>query len=275
MISAAPSRGGPYQIPPLPVLIATVVVAVFLWTVGIVLFFGLPSYYRQSADRVPSLYMSLLRRKTVIWFFIAVVLQNYFLAVPYGRNWFFLFSSKHVSYGAILGLTAFFFVIVWTAILLGFAWISKSHPWFLPLFAVGLGAPRWAQMLWGTSGFGLYLPWAGSATLGAILSRSLWLWLGVLDNIQNAGIGMLLMVTLTRVHIFVAMIIAQVIGSITTIVARASAPNNVGPGDVFPDFSEGLGTVFSKPWFWVGLGTQIIVCVGFFKFFRKEQISKP
>ena len=260
----------------LPVLFpVTLSIAILLWACGLALFIGLPSYYRQSPDEVPSLYTSILRRKTTLWFFVAVILQNYFLSSPYGRNWFYLFSSQHVPTWAILLLTAFFFVLVWALFLALFAVVSKRHPWWLPLFALGLGAPRWAQMLWATSGFGLYLPWAGSAVGSALLSRSLWLWLGLLDTIQNAGLGMILMLTLTRIHVGVTMLIAQVIGSAATMVARATAPNNVGPGDVFPDLSEGVGVALAKPWFWVGLVSQLLICVGFFKFFRKEQISKP
>ena len=40
---------------------------------------------------------------------------------------------------------------------------SKVHSWLLPVFAVGLGAPRWCQMFWGTSGIALYIPWGGAA----------------------------------------------------------------------------------------------------------------
>jgi len=272
--SATGSQLGP--ISPLPVLFpVTFLIAIILFACGVILFIGLPNYYRQSPDEVPSLYASILRRKTTLWFFVAVILQNYFLSSPYGRNWFYLFSSQHLPVWGTLLLTAFFYIVVWAAFLAFFAVVSKRHPWWLPLFALGLGAPRWAQMLWGTSGFGLYLPWTGSALWSAILSRSLWLWLGLLDTVQNAGIGMILMLTLTRIHVCVAMLIAQVIGSVATIVARASAPNNVGPGDVFPDFSEGVGVALSKVWFWIALVAQLIICVGFFKFFRKEQISKP
>jgi alpha-1,3-glucan synthase len=252
-----------------------IVVALFLWGCGLVLYLGLPDYYRQQPDEVPSLYSSILRRKTTVWFFVAVILQNFFLSTPYGRNWFYLFSSQHVSTGVVLALTAFFYIVVWAAFLAFFAAMSKRHPWWLPLFALGLGAPRWAQMLWGTSGFGLYLPWAGSGTASAILGRCLWLWLGLLDTIQNAGLGMILMLTLTRIHVSVTMLCAQVIGSAATMVARACAPNKVGPGDVFPDFSQGLGVGLSKAWFWVGLVLQLVICAGFFRFFRKEQISKP
>lgn len=52
---------------------------------------------------------------------------------------------------------------------------------------MGLGAPRWAQMLWGTSNIGQYVPWAGGPVASAIAGRSLWLWLGVLDAVQGVG----------------------------------------------------------------------------------------
>lgn len=70
-------------------------------------------------------------------------------------------------------------------------WLSMTHTWLLPVFAVGLGAPRWCQMLWGTSSLALYIPWAGHA--GPYLGISLWLWLGVLDAIQGVGLGMILL----------------------------------------------------------------------------------
>ena len=226
-------------------------------------------------DQVPSLLKSIANRKITLWFFVAVVLQNYFLSGPYGRNWFFLFSSQHVSTGAVLGLAFGFLLGGWGAFLGWFAYISKRHPWWLPVFAIGLGAPRWAQMLWGTSSFGLFLPWAGSEVASALVSRSLWLWLGLLDAIQNTGFGLILLLTLTRLHVLVTLVIAQILGSVATIVARATAPNRLGPGDVFPDFSRGLVDGLAKPWFWVALIEQLAICVGFLKFFRKEQISKP
>ena len=70
-------------------------------------------------------------------------------------------------------------------------YFSKTHTWLLPIFAVGLGAPRWCQMLWGTSSLALYIPWAGNA--GPYLGLCLWLWLGVLDAIQGVGLGMILL----------------------------------------------------------------------------------
>lgn len=120
--------------------------------------------------------------------------------------------------------------------LLILTYFSKTHTWLLPVFAVGLGAPRWCQMLWGTSSLALYIPWAGSG--GPYLGVSLWLWLGVLDAIQGVGLGMILLQTLSRLHVCATLALAQVIGSVCVMVARATAPNRVGPGTVFPDASK-------------------------------------
>jgi alpha-1,3-glucan synthase len=152
--------------------------------------------------------------------------------------------------------------------------LSKQHSWILPIFAIGLGAPRWGQILWGTSNIGLYVPW-GSRISGALLGRSLWLWLGVLDALQGVGFGMILLQTLTRFHVAFTLVAAQVIGSLGTILARATAPDKVGPGDVFPDFSLGFEGGLGKGWFWVALLFQLVIPVGFFMFFRKEQLFKP
>lgn len=74
-------------------------------------------------------------------------------------------------------------------------------------------------------------------------------------------------------HIAFTLITAQVLGSLATIIARATAPDNLGPGDVFPDFSfyrvgDPLDP-FLKPWFYIGLFSQLLICVGYFMFFRK------
>jgi len=238
------------------------------------LLLGLPKYYRQVPGNVPSFYKSIYRRKIIIWFFVAVIIQNYWLSAPYGRNWRYLWTTQHAPAWAIACLVIAFFVGVWTAILLLLSKFSKSHSWILPVFAIGLGAPRWCQMLWGTSSAGQYLPWAGSALSSALLGRCLWLWLGVLDALQGVGFGMILLQTMTRFHISFTLIAAQVLGSIATILARLTAPDKTGPGNVFPNFvlgTDGLG--FSA--FWLGLISQIVVCVGFAAFFRKEQLSKP
>lgn len=256
------------------VVIIAIPVAIVLWLVGIILYLGLPDYYRQTPGYIPSFYKSLLRRHVVPWFFLSVVVQNYWLSAPYGRNWQFLFSSKYIPGWSAVLLAVGFFVVVWALLLWILSRLSTTHPWIAPMFSVGLGAPRWAQMLWGTSGVGLYLPWAG-AVGGAVVSRALWLWLGVLDAVQGVGVGMELLLTLTRQHVAATLVGGQVLGSVATILARATAPDRVGPGDVFPDFSEGVMPGVGKAWFWVALGMQLVLPFGYFKFFRKEQVAKP
>jgi alpha-1,3-glucan synthase len=83
----------------------------------------------------------------------------------------------------------------------------------------------------------------------------------------------------------------QVAGSLTTILARGVAPNNIGPGLISPDISGGTGTLW-QAWFWVGLICNLSLCLGFLyekirtllrpqltstrsKFYRKEQLQKP
>ncbi|TGO35925.1 hypothetical protein BHYA_0141g00220 [Botrytis hyacinthi] len=249
-------------------------IALLMWAVGLVTFLGLPEYYRQAPGKVPSFYASLFRRKIVMWFFVTVLIQNFFLSTLYGRNWLYLFSSNHAPTWAIILLIIFFFGFLWAAFLWFFAILSKDHSWVLPIFAIGLGAPRWCQMLWSCTPIGQYVPWVGGGLASALFSRSLWLWLGMLDALQGVGFGMLLLQTLTRVHIAFTLIAAQVLGSIATIVARACAPNSIGPGPVFPDFSDGAAGL-GNAWFWIGLILQLVICGGFFTFFRKEQLSKP
>lgn len=104
----------------------------------------------------------------------------------------------------IILLIAAFFVGVWAAFLLVIGLLSKKHSWLLPVFAIGLGAPRWCQMLWGTTPIGQSLPWADIGEgidrikTGLLVGKSLWLWLGVLDAIQGVGFGMMLLQVLSN-----------------------------------------------------------------------------
>ncbi|KAI9890686.1 MAG: Cell wall alpha-1,3-glucan synthase ags1 [Vezdaea aestivalis] len=247
-----------------------------LWLIGTILFLGLPSYYRQTPGQIPSFYRSFYKRRLTIWFFFAVIVQNFWLSAPYGRNWTFLWSSNHAKNWQIAILILVFFVGVWGACLWVFSRLSRSHSWILPIFALGLGAPRFAQILWGVSNIGLYVPWAGGNVGSALVSRGLWLWLGVLDAIAGVGIGMILLQTLTRVHIVFTLVVAQGLGSLATIIARAGAPGKVNPAPVFPDFSGGFGIALrNSPWFWVALLFNLALPFGFFVWFRKETLSKP
>ena len=261
-------------------------IVLILWPLAIMSFafaylllYGLPEYYRQVPPKVPNFLKTLFRRKLVLWFLASEILRDYWLSGPYGRNWAFLWSAP-IPKWAILLLVIAFFIGVWAIMMLILTHFSKTHTWLLPVFAVGLGAPRWCQMLWGTSSLALYIPWAGSA--GPYLGTSLWLWLGVLDAIQGVGLGMILLQTLSRLHVCATLAFAQVIGSICVMVARATAPNRIGPGSVFPadsatwNFEEGLqGSPMASAPFWIALICQLVIVIGYFWFYRKEQLSRP
>lgn len=62
-------------------------ITLFLWAIGLIVYFGLPNYYRQTPGKMPSFYKSVFRRKIVLWNWVVVILQNFFLSAPYGRNW--------------------------------------------------------------------------------------------------------------------------------------------------------------------------------------------
>jgi alpha-1,3-glucan synthase len=190
-----------------------------------------------------------------------VIFQGYWLSSTYSRNWMFLWSSQHAPRWAITLLIVLFFVVIWSGALAILGRLTKQHSWIIPVFAIGLGTPRWCQMLWGISGIGHHIPWAG-AVGGALLSRSIWLWLGVLHALQDVGFGMILLMTLTRLHTAFVFIIAQVTGAFVTILARTTAPNNIGPGDVFLNIA---GESLAKVWFWVCLFCQLVICIGYFK----------
>ena len=62
-------------------------------------------------------------------------------------------------------------------------------------------------------------------------------------------------------------------------VARATAPNKVGPESVFPDaakwdFQDGLkGSPMASAPFWIAMICQIVIVIGYFWFYRKEQLG--
>ena len=62
-------------------------------------------------------------------------------------------------------------------------------------------------------------------------------------------------------------------------VARATAPDRIGPGSVFPDVGiwdlrDGLsGSPMASFPFWIALLCQLIIVIGYFWFYRKEQLG--
>ena len=247
--------------------------AILMCALGAITYFGLPDCYRKPPGIVPSFYRSVISRPLVAWFLIAVALQCFWLSTNYTRNWTFLWSSSSAPRYSVALLVLFFFGIVWFGVMAALINISKRHAWIVPIFAISLGAPRWCQMLWSLSGIGSNIPWAATPALGALFSRSIWLWLGVLDGIQGVGLGAMLLMSLTRVHTSFTLIMAQVVGASFTMLARAVAPHNTGPLPVFPNLAAAETRM--GVWFWVGMLCQLIVCVGFLKLYRKAQLQKP
>ena len=167
---------------------------------------------------------------------------------------------------------------------------------------------------------GSWIPWAPTPLSSALMGRALWLWLGVLDALQQAGFGMMLLQTLTRLHVVFTVVAAQILATIATMIARATSPpfydgygsvgsvgsdsgavsglgggtsssGGTGSGSgvvaglggktssvnvIFPNFALDDGPLALRgAWFWTALLLQVSVCVGFFRFFRKEQLAKP
>lgn len=105
----------------------TMPIALGLWGLGLLLWNGLPIYYRQVPDTVPDFYKSLWRRKIIIWFFASVLVQNFFLSTQYGRSWSFLFTTTHLKWWQIYLLVILFFVFIWGASMWGFMHLTRSH----------------------------------------------------------------------------------------------------------------------------------------------------
>ncbi|WVW86411.1 hypothetical protein I302_108457 [Kwoniella bestiolae CBS 10118] len=254
-----------------PLAVISAIFAYLMWA-------GMPEYYRQIPPYVPNFFKTLFRRKLVIWFLVSEILRNYWLSGPYGRNWQYLWNASDVARWAVVIMIIIFFIGIWGLFMGILIKYSKVHSWLLPVFAIGLGCPRWCQMWWGTSGMGLYVPWGGVA--GPYIGTCLWLWLGVLDAIQGVGLGMILLQTLSRLHVCATLAGAQLLGSCIVMLARGTAPDKVGPGNVFPnlaiwDISTGQNNPFVHWEFWLCLVCQIIIVIGYAFFFRREQLSKP
>jgi alpha-1,3-glucan synthase len=105
----------------------TTPIALLMFAIAGGLFVGLPDFYRQAPGKIKSFYMSIFRRKIIGWFFITVIIQNYFLSAPYGRNWAYLWSSTACPPYVIVLLVILFFVILWAGVLWIFAALSKDH----------------------------------------------------------------------------------------------------------------------------------------------------
>ncbi|KIK56034.1 hypothetical protein GYMLUDRAFT_47472, partial [Collybiopsis luxurians FD-317 M1] len=262
-----------------------------------IFFCGLPEYYRQPPPKVSHFLTTLFWRKLVIWFLISEILQDYWLSGPYRLNWTYLWNMN-IPKIHILFLILRFFVGVWAVVLVVLSHFSKMHTQLLPVFAVGLGALRWCQassivviirrfltipIQTLTDALGNILPsnllpWGSSS--GPYLSVSLWLWLGVLDALQGVSLGMILLQTLSRLHVLATLAFSQIISSAVVMIARTTLHDRLGPGRVFPNLgmwnlaTDGwTGSLVVQPMFWVALGCQLIIVAGYFWFYRREELG--
>lgn len=259
---------------PMAVAVVVWIFGAFLFFIFISMLFGLPNYYRQAPGSIPAFYRSLYRRKLIMWFLFSQILSNFWLALPYGRSWTYLWESRQLPTWGVILLILFFFIVVWILILLVIHYFTRTHTWAPVLFALGVIAPRYFAEFWAVSTIGMYLPWAPSARASAVLSRSLWLWLTVLDSVQGAGIGIMLLSVTIRDHLAFTLICAQILGSLTTILAKAI---NIPFSEYLVSFSawnitQGPGP-FAKPFFWICMACQIAIPVGYFILFRKSQLA--
>lgn len=79
-----------------------------------------------------------------------------------------------------------------------------------------------------------------------------------------------------KIYIAVILIVGQILGTLITILAKATAPHRDRHEDVFQDFSASVRAALgSSHWFWTVLGAQLFVPFGFLRVFKKEQLSKP
>ena len=285
-------------------------IACVMWLVGFSLWAGLPSYYRQAPGKVPSFYKTLFRRKIIVVSkplnrSLRCSIDTGLVVLLHGH------SSELLAFGTVWSQLALPLVkptrlclenshrcgslLPWR---LGWIPLPLQHPLqtsFMDLAHLrhrlrsaqvvsnavvhvqyrhvrSMGWRPRSQCLCRSSPVALARRFGRPSRRRQVQSSPTTLFLLLT---ASSGFGMILLNTLTRFHIAFTLIAAQVLGSIATILARATAPNKIGPGDVFPDFSAGYSEGLSKAWFWIALIFQLSINLICFLFFRKEQLAKP
>ncbi|EPY49811.1 alpha-1,4-glucan synthase Mok14 [Schizosaccharomyces cryophilus OY26] len=261
------------------VLVAAAVwpIAFVLMMTTIMLYKGLPPFYRQTPGSIPAFTKSLFHRRVVVCFLLMVANQNFWMSTLIGRGWRFFWNSELTVLWKVVVMMFSFLVFLWVALLTLLGRLSNTHTWLIPVLGLGFGGIKWIHVFWGTSNIGFFLPWAGIS--GAYLGRALWLWLGVLDSIQGIGCGLILLQTLSRRHVTNTLLTGQVIGCSITLLASSVSPTKTGPGSVFPDITsytpvDGLQPISNFP-FWACLLLNVILCGAYLKCFHKENINRP
>jgi alpha-1,3-glucan synthase len=214
------------------------------------------AYARVSTPHTPS--------KLVLWFLVAEFFKTFFLSGQYGRNWRFLWSQP-LGLPITLTLIGVFWIGLWAVGVWVMYRASRVHSWVLPVFAAGLLAPRWAQILWSVSDVGTSLAWANGASAG--LALSLWLVLGVLDGFQVLGLVTMLMQTLTRIHLVAVMSMAQGLGVVAFMLVKWTGV------DQWAFVNPAMADAPLPVVFWGAFVVQIVLALGCFVWFRREQLS--
>ncbi|KAG8163888.1 hypothetical protein KVR01_005806 [Diaporthe batatas] len=285
-------------------LVALLAAACLGW-VYYALLHGLPRPYDQKPGSTPTFYRSLFRRPVPLHFLLSTFIQSYLLSAPLvSRSWLFLFSSPHLP-GYMITLLVAISIAAFLCLTRKMAVRSLSHgQWILPIFSFASSSiinPRWAQLWWVISRTGLSIPWAQlprfggegimvmmqySPGLSAALSRSLWLYLGVLDLLVGLGQGLALIQTLPRQHVLFVSTAGQVIGAVGMMAARATIlSQSGGPAEaarglkvlahIFPDISSGLALEWGYGIFCLVAVVEIIMAVQWMWWFRSAQLQKP
>jgi alpha-1,3-glucan synthase len=74
---------------------------------------------------------------------------------------------------------------------------------------------------------------------------------------------MILLQSLTRIHISAALIGSPVLSSATTMLVHAAqSGDGNGPGTFFPSFAAGALPGLASPWFWVGFDITVVCLCG-------------
>ncbi|EPX72019.1 alpha-1,3-glucan synthase [Schizosaccharomyces octosporus yFS286] len=261
------------------ILVAAAVfpIAFVLMLTTIMLYKGLPPFYRQTPGSIPAFSKALFHRRVVICFLLMVINQNFWMSSLISHGWRFFWNSELTVLWKVIVMMICFLVFLWVGLLALLGKLSNTHTWLIPVLGLGFGGIKWLHVFWGTSNIGFFLPWAGIS--GAYLGRALWLWLGVLDSIQGIGCGLILLQTLSRRHVTNTLLIAQVIGASVTLLASAISPTKTGPGNVFPDITayttvDGVKPIANAA-FWICLCVNVILCGVYLKCFHKENINRP
>lgn len=202
-----------------------------------------------------------MNRNLAKWFLLSESLSAFWLGNFYGRTWRFLWLQP-LSPWIIFTIVFFFFGLVWEILLYIFQKWSKNHSWIMCIFAVGLISPKWAQIFWSISFVGRSLSWASSS--GSILSLGLFCWLGVLDAFAQVGLSMMLLQTLTRIHVSAVLLLSQIVSSISLCLSLLIDINPF-PNIIYSD----------SMYFWIVLCLYVICAYGYLFFFRTECLSRP